>query len=51
LADGLRERSLLVGTLALGGVGHYVSGPVLETALDAELDAYRRVLKNASVPS
>ncbi|WP_412751915.1 S9 family peptidase [Krasilnikovia sp. M28-CT-15] len=50
LADGLRERGLLVGMLALDGVGHYVSGSALATALDAELDAYRGVLKDAELP-
>jgi dipeptidyl aminopeptidase/acylaminoacyl peptidase len=53
LADGLREHGLLVGMLALDRVGHYVSGSALATALDAELDAYRSVLKDAglTVPS
>jgi dipeptidyl aminopeptidase/acylaminoacyl peptidase len=50
LADGLRERGLLAGMLALDGVGHYVSGSALATALDAELDAYRGVLKDAGLP-
>jgi hypothetical protein len=36
--------------LALDGVGHYVSGSALATALDAELDAYRGVLKDAGLP-
>jgi dipeptidyl aminopeptidase/acylaminoacyl peptidase len=50
LADDLRERGLLVGLLALEGVGHYVSGSALATALEAELDAYRGVLKEADLP-
>jgi len=50
LADGLRGRGLLVGMLALGDVGHYVSGAALVVALEAELDAYRGVLKDAGLP-
>lgn len=50
LAEGLRERGKLVGMLALEEIGHYVSGPALAAALDAELDAYRSVLKDAGLP-
>jgi dipeptidyl aminopeptidase/acylaminoacyl peptidase len=50
LADWLRERGLLVGMLTLEDAGHYVSGAALAAALDAEIDAYRGVLKDARVP-
>jgi dipeptidyl aminopeptidase/acylaminoacyl peptidase len=50
LADGVRERGLLVGMLTLQGVGHYVSGAALVVALEAELDAYCGVLKEAGLP-
>jgi len=53
LATALDERKLLAGMLTLEGVGHYVSAPaVLAVALEAELDAYRAVLREAdlSVP-
>jgi hypothetical protein len=46
LADGLRGGGLLVGMLKLENVGHDVSG----TGLEAELDAYRSVLKDADLP-
>jgi dipeptidyl aminopeptidase/acylaminoacyl peptidase len=50
LAAGLRERKLLVGMLTLDGVGHYLSAPAaLAAALDAELDAYLAVLKEAGL--
>jgi dipeptidyl aminopeptidase/acylaminoacyl peptidase len=48
LAAALRERKLLAGMLMLKGVGHYLSAPAaLAAALDAELDAYLAVLKEA----
>ncbi|MFC7273786.1 S9 family peptidase [Paractinoplanes rhizophilus] len=50
LAEGLRGRGLLAGLLALENVGHYVSGTGLVAALEAELDAYRSVLKDAGLP-
>ncbi|MFI6075827.1 prolyl oligopeptidase family serine peptidase [Actinoplanes sp. NPDC051343] len=50
LADGLRGLGLLVGMLTLENVGHYVSGTGLVAALEAELDAYRSVLKDAGLP-
>jgi len=48
LADGLRDGGLLVGMLALDGVGHYVTGSALAMAVNAELDAYRGMVMNAS---
>jgi hypothetical protein len=51
LAGSLLDRGLFAGMLALDGVGHCVSGSALATALDAELDAYREVLRNVSVAS
>jgi len=50
LADGLRERGQLAGMLVLEDDGHYVSRVALAVALDAELDAYRGVLKDAGLP-
>lgn len=50
LADGLRERGLLLGMLTLKDVAHYVSGAAVVVALEAELDAYRHVLKDAGLP-
>lgn len=50
LAEGLRDRALLVGSLTLDGVGHYLSGPALAAALEAELDAYRSVLREKGLP-
>jgi dipeptidyl aminopeptidase/acylaminoacyl peptidase len=50
LAAALRERTLLVGMLKLDGVGHYLSAPAaLTVALEAELDAYLSVLKEAGL--
>lgn len=50
LAAALEERKLLSGMLTLGGVGHYLSAPAaLAAALDAELDAYLAVLKEAGL--
>lgn len=47
LAVTLDNRKLLVGMLRLDGAGHYLSGPALAAALDAELEAYLAVLKEA----
>jgi dipeptidyl aminopeptidase/acylaminoacyl peptidase len=43
LAHGLKDRRLLT----LDGVGHYLASAALAAALDAELDAYIAVLKDA----
>lgn len=52
LAAALDDRKLLIGMLKLDGVGHYLSGPAaLAAALDAELDAYRAVFKEADPPA
>ncbi|WP_232075924.1 alpha/beta hydrolase family protein [Phytohabitans suffuscus] len=44
LAGGLPDGRLL----RLDGVGHYLSGAALAAALEAELDAYRAVLKDSA---
>ncbi|MEV0610827.1 prolyl oligopeptidase family serine peptidase [Polymorphospora rubra] len=50
LADALERRHLLVGMLRLDGVGHYLSAPAaLAAALEAELDAYQAVLRQAGL--
>jgi dipeptidyl aminopeptidase/acylaminoacyl peptidase len=50
LASALDRRNLLVGMLKLDGVGHELSARrVLESALSAELDAYRAALTEAGL--
>ncbi|MDN5747150.1 MAG: prolyl oligopeptidase family serine peptidase [Pseudonocardia sp.] len=48
LADALRQRGLLVRFVDLPGVGHYLSGPGLVTALTSELAAYEQYLSSRS---
>lgn len=50
LAAALAERKLLAGMLTLENVGHYLSVSAAQAAaLDAELDAYLTVLKDAGL--
>ncbi|MEV4624860.1 prolyl oligopeptidase family serine peptidase [Micromonospora sp. NPDC049523] len=50
LADALNDRQLLVRMIRLDGVGHYLSdAATLSAALEAELDAYRAVLRSAGI--
>ncbi|WP_246017605.1 S9 family peptidase [Micromonospora pisi] len=52
LATALRTRKMLVRMLSFDGVGHYFSDPAaLSAALDAELDAYRAVLRGTGLPA
>ncbi|MEV6927460.1 prolyl oligopeptidase family serine peptidase [Dactylosporangium sp. NPDC051485] len=49
LAAALEERGLLAGLMRFDGVGHYLSADAERSALDAELAAYRRVLRQAGI--
>jgi len=49
LAAALRERGALVDLLRFDGVGHYLSAATREVALEAELAAYRQVLRERRI--
>ncbi|MEE6260164.1 S9 family peptidase [Plantactinospora sonchi] len=49
LAAALQQRGLLADLVRFDGVGHYLSGSAQQTALDAELAAYRKALRRMGV--